>query len=137
MPLITRTLHLPHVPRAPQVESMGRPSECAALNSVVPGGTRVVRSKGTYVTSSFLWITTESPRELRGFAASSRGPRFGRCALRAPGQRQVGAVGRDPAHRVLVVAQQQVAGEDRTLHLGLQGVGDRPLRPGVHPPGRD
>jgi len=58
MPLLTRTLHLPHVPRPPQVESMGRPIQCAALNSVVPGGTRVVRSKGRYVTSSFLWITT-------------------------------------------------------------------------------
>ncbi len=37
---------------------MGRPIQCAALKSVVPGGTRVVRSKGRYVTSSFLWITT-------------------------------------------------------------------------------
>src|SRR5438128_11592466 len=107
MPLITRTLHLPHVPRPPQVESMGRPIQCAALNSVVPGGTRVVRSKGTYVTSSFLWITTESPRELRGFAASSRGPRFGRCALRAPGPRQVGADGRAPAHLEPPLAESQ------------------------------
>src|SRR2546427_11735142 len=98
MPLITRTLHLPHVPRPPQVESMGRPIQCAALNSVVPGGTRVVRSKGTYVTSSFLWITTESPRELRCFAARSRGPRFAKRALRAPSQPQAGAVGRAPAH---------------------------------------
>jgi len=45
-PSITRTLHLPQVPRPPQVESMGSPIQCAALNNVVPGGTRVVRSKG-------------------------------------------------------------------------------------------
>ena len=57
-PSTTLTLHFPQVPRPPQVESMGRPIQCAALNSVVPGGTRVMRSNGRYLTSSLRWITS-------------------------------------------------------------------------------
>src|SRR5882672_12027662 len=60
-PRITRTLHFPHVPRPPHVESIGSPIQCAALKSVVPGGTRVVRSNGRYLTSSLRWII---PRRL-------------------------------------------------------------------------
>jgi hypothetical protein len=45
-PWITCTLHLPQVPRPPQVESIGRPIQWAALKSVVPDGTRVDLSNG-------------------------------------------------------------------------------------------
>ena len=45
-PLSSCTLHLPQVPRPPQVESMGSPIQWAALKSVVPLGTLVVRPKG-------------------------------------------------------------------------------------------
>src|SRR5205823_2076440 len=45
-PWSTWTLHLPQVPRPPQVESIGRPIQCAALNRVVPGGTLVALSNG-------------------------------------------------------------------------------------------
>ena len=41
-----RTLHLPQVPLAPQVLSMGRPIQFAALKIVIPGGTRVTLSWG-------------------------------------------------------------------------------------------
>ena len=46
-PARTCTLHLPHVPRPPHVDSIGMPAQCAALNSVVPGGTCAVVPLGS------------------------------------------------------------------------------------------
>src|ERR1700693_6649471 len=74
LPSTTRTLHFPHVPRPPHVESIGSPIQCAALNSVVPGGRRVVLSKGRYLTSSLRWIIRPLPIYLKRPARARQPP---------------------------------------------------------------
>jgi hypothetical protein len=52
-PSSTRTLHLPQVPRPPQVLSMASHAQFAALNTVVPSGAFVTRFWGRNVTGYF------------------------------------------------------------------------------------
>src|SRR6478609_3839669 len=147
-------LHLWQVPWPPHVESMAMPFHDAASKTVTPGGTRTLRcAGGTSAPPSALACTVKdrstrpvpscwagstpglSIRPSRATSAIEKsGPSGGWVTTASRGGLRglLGAVGGDPRHAPVVVAEEHVGRLDRLDDVGSAGVHDRARQPRGH-----